>query len=460
MKALAVKLAQHSAFLKRMYRRVFSITEIAENGTLQWLFGASLFYFFITFDAWIMSSRATVENAANAICWPHYQDCGWLYFLSNLPNGYSHTTFYMVLYAAMLAVVYCMWKKYWDSAHALVLLLFVWKFFVGFVLSYGVLGMYDYYHLIFTAALLFIPHKEYFIKLLFVVLYFVSATIKFHPSWVLGTYFSTLQAGLPLIPDALMPLATNSVIFEQVVGCWFLLSRNKILQRIALIYFTVFHLYSGIFVLYNYPSATLPLLLILFGPMYRYQRPPVDIRSILGWVFVIVIFLFQIPSWMGSIDATRLTVGNNRYGMWMFDANHQCVTTIKYHYRPDIKFTPESSTMPSCSDFECVTKMDVYQENGAWVREVRRESAVSWKRCDPYEKWTIYKNQCAERYTRISMQLDHSINGEPFFRIIDVPNVCTLQYNLFGSNSWIATPPDAPAIGIPVKNVYRYRGQQ
>src|SRR6185295_19464735 len=94
--------------------------------------------------------------------------------------------------------------------------------------------------------------------------------------WVLGTYFSTLRTGLPLVPPLLVPFATNLVIFCEVIGCWFLLSRNLILQRGAVVFFTFFHLYSIILIYYMFPAVMLPALLILFGPLYSHTKMPFD----------------------------------------------------------------------------------------------------------------------------------------------------------------------------------------
>src|SRR6202044_4248154 len=98
----------------------------------------------------------------------------------------------------------------------------------------------------------------------------------------------------PLIPRELIPLATNIVIFMQVVGAWFLLSSRRLLQRTALAFFICFHLYSGIFVAYLYPSISLPLLIILFGPMYRYQLPPRSKLAIAGWIFMALLLVWQL----------------------------------------------------------------------------------------------------------------------------------------------------------------------
>ena len=445
-----------------LYRRIFSIHEIEESRTLQWLFGAVLLYFFLTFSQWVHSTMVAVERTREAVCWPYFQNCTDLFFLSNLPHGYSQTTFYMALFAIMLTIVYLMWKKQWVAAHALLLLLFIWKCFVGYVLSYDIMGMYDEYHLVITAALLFTAHKEYFAKLAFVLMYFLSATVKFHPGWILGTYFTSLELGVPLLPSVLTALITNSVILMQVVGCWFLLSRHKMLQRGALLYFVIFHLYSGVLVLYNYPTATLPVILILFGPLYTFQRPPISWKALAGWVLVGLLFLSQVPSWINDVDTSKITIANNRFGMWMFDSNHQCVTELSYYYKKGVRLEKSSSEVAagsSCGAFECVTKTATYLEDGAWVRDVRRESPVSWRRCDPHERWRTQKNLCGGNIERIAMTLDHSINGSPFYRIIDEQNICTLEYELFGPNPWIKSPPEARAVGIPVKNVYRYPGQ-
>lgn len=446
------------------YRRIFHIEEIENSTVLKWMFGALLFFFFLTFNSWIGSNLTTVETAQRgaAVCWPYFQDCWKLYFLHALPYGYSQTTFYMGLYGLMLLIVYFMWKQKWVYAHLLMVVLFLWKVFVGFVLSYLIQGPYDYYHLILTAVLLFFPFKEYFLKLVFVLLYFLSATTKIDPTWVLGTYFTTLKTGLPIFPTFLTPLFTNFVIFMQIVGAWFLLSRTVVLQRLVLIFFVIFHLYSGIFVLYHYPSIALLPLLILFGPLYTYTQPPTSRTSLPSWLFIGAVMLFQIPGFLIPLPGDRrLTLEGNRYGMFMFEANHECVATIRT-YRNDIplpeKETISTSTLSSCSGFYCLTETKQYAEAGLAVDERRFESVSAWNRCDPYPYWARYHAQCARNpgIVRIAFTFDHSINGGPFYRIVDTPNICSLSYAPFSHNDWIKIPPFAPVIGYPLQNVYSY----
>jgi hypothetical protein len=459
---MAMKLIDFATWFQQLYRRVFRIEEFESSSILKWCFGAVLLFFFLSFAMWIGSTQTTIQTAATGapICWPYFQNCGDLYFLQSLPEGYSQSIFYMVLYAVILLIILCMWKGSWALAHMLLTLLFLWKAFVIFVLSYLIAGPYDYYHLAFSLILLFAPFKEFFLKILFVVLYFLSALTKVDSTWILGTYFTTLQTGLPLFPDSLTPLFTNLVMLMQMIGAWFLLSRNWFLQRASLIFFVVFHLYSGIFVYYHYPSVSLPLLLILFGPMYRYTPIPFTWRALGGWVIVASLFVFQAPPLFIEGDR-RLTLEGNRYGMFMFEANHQCVATNRTYIDvgdTSIRETHREVTPGSpCGGQTCVAAQHTYEEDGFLVREERRETGAAWNRCDPYVEWIRLKARCDNpAVEKVSLAFDHSINGGPFYRIVDEDDICGLTYKSFEHNAWIKLPPEAPIIGYPVKDEYRY----
>lgn len=446
------------------YNRLFGLEEIRNSALLQWSYGAVLFFFFLTFEHWIGSTLTTVETAGRgvAVCWPYFQDCWKLYFLHALPAGYSQSVWYMGLYGATLGAAYAAIRGRWTAAHALMVLLLCWKVFVGFVLSYLIMGPYDYYHVIFAIILLFLPYKEYFLKLSVVLLYVLSATTKLDQTWILGSYFSTLQTGLPLFPQALIPLFTNLVIGMQIAFSWFLLGKNLLLQRAVLLFFITFHLYSGVFVFYHYPSVILPLLLILFGPYYRYARPPVSRKSIASWVFICAVIAFQIPGFVIPLPGDRrMSLEGNRYGMFMFEANHQCVATITT-YRTDTHSlgTPQKpliQNMFSCAGFFCTTQKQEYQQGTTSVYTTRVESSVAWNRCDPYIFWSQYHRQCAlnSGIARVALTFDHSINGGPFYRIVDATNVCDLSYAPFSHNDWIAAPPHAPIVGYPVKDIFK-----
>ena len=411
------------------YKRIFSISEIEESLVLKWVFGATLLTFFITFASWIRSSALTVEGYLQNthLCWPWFKSCGEWYFLQALPHGYSQATLYMLFFGIMLLVAYYMWKEQWVFAHMLMVVLFLWKFFVMFFYSGSFSANFDYYHIIFALILLFIPLKVFFLKLSVVVLYFLAVTIKFDDTWILGTYFTSLETGLPIFPDSITPLITGIVIFMQTVGVWFLLSSNKLLQRIALVYFVIFHLYSGILVEYRYPATVLPTLLILFGPLYTQTKVPLVKKALFGWIFIALLFIFQFISVVIPGDE-RLTLEGNNYGLYMFEANHQCISVIEPHYA------------------------DGHSES------FKRESANARSRCNPYNWWFRQQENCKRDTAaeRISWTFDHSVNGGPFYRIVNVENVCELEYQAFRHNDWINTPEEgAPIVGWPVENYYR-----
>jgi hypothetical protein len=436
------------------YKKIFSIEEIENQPVVQWMFGASLFYFFVSYSWWISRDTATLETAQSggAICWPYFQDCAHLYFLSAFPYGYTQSAFYMLLYTVMCLIVYCMWKREWVYAHLLLALLLIWKLFVIFLVSFLQAGPYDYYHIVLTSVLLFAAHKEFFLKLSFVFMYFMSVTVKFTDGWILGTYFSSMRSGLPLFPEWSTIFLTNFVIFIQIIDSWFLMSRNWFLQKISFVIAAAFHIYSGVLVGYNYPSVALPAVLILFGPMYRFTRTPFTRKAAVGWVIIGLLALFQLLGFVVSPNRF-MTLEGHRYGMFMFEANHQCLGTLKT-YRSEPAARAFWSGL-DCSGLYCTTETSVQTENGQTVRTRKFESAAAWNRCDPYEIWARAKSACTDAgVERIALQFDHSINGGPFYRIVDEANICVLEYKPFSHNSWIKVPPEAPLVGYPVQNFY------
>lgn len=444
--------------VRQAYRHIFSIHEIEQQPILQWMLGASILFSFTIFEDWIGWQDITVETAQSgrAVCWPYFQNCYEYFFLHALPYGYSQTIFYMCLYAILITIVWSMWRKHWTLAHALVFLIFVWEFMVNYLLSYRDTAPYSHYHLILTAVLLFAAEKEFFLKLSFVWMYFMASTTKLDSTWVLGTYFTALKSGIAIFPQWSIALLTNLVIFMQIVGAWFLLSKRLIVQRAVLAYFAFFHWFSGVYVLYQYPTVSLPSLLILFGPMYRHTPIPFSKKTIIGWAIIAIVGGFQLLGFIAPGDR-RLTLEGNKFGMFMFEANHQCIATVRVHTKKTDPLVAEPG-LGQCNGLYCITKVTSHKEGNLLVRETRYESASSWNRCYPYMWWSTLHRRCALNpdVQKVSFRMDHSINGGPFYRIVDEENMCDLTYTTLGPNTWIKSPPEAKIVGYPVQNVYRY----
>lgn len=414
--------------MMRIYRRFFSVAEIENSLALKWVFGSLLLSHVITFFVWFYSEVITVEayEAGTHTCPPYWQSCGEWYFLHLPPAGYSQPLLYMVFFALALATVHLMLRGRWAHAHVAMLPLMLWHAIGILFLSETYATNYQHYLLVFSIIFFFFPHKEFFLKVAVVLLYFLSTAVKVHETWILGTYFSALKAGLPLFPKWSIPIWTNLVIFMEMVAAWWLLSKPGWQQRSVLVFFVVFHLYSGLLVGYRYPTIVLPLLYLLFGVFYRYQPIPFDRKAIVGWTFIVLLCGVQSISHFIPGDE-KLTLEGNKYGQYMFEANHQCVSSIMIHY-----------------------------ENGE-TEDLRIENPNAIVRCNPYNTWFRLNQFCrvTPAIERITWTFDHSINGGPFYRIVDTENACALPYHAFGRNEWIKTEKNQPpVVGYPVENIY------
>ena len=137
----------------------------------------------------------------------------------------------------------------------------------------------------------------------------------------------------------------------------------------------------------------------------------------------------------------------------MFEANHQCVANVRIFETGETVASTTSNTL-SCSSFYCQVETRTYMAGREVVEDTKYESAGAWSRCDVYSWWANLTEKCRERpqINRIAFTFDHSINGGPFYRIVDTVDICTLTYLPFVHNSWIHTSKDAPVIGFPVQN--------
>lgn len=400
--------------------------EFEHNKVLQFALGALIFNYFIIFSGWITRSTASLEAITykTYVCPAYFQSCADWYFLSSLPYGYSQSIFYMGMFALLLWAIYLLTERKWHEVQLVLIVPFLWHSLTIFFLSALKGGNYEYYVFLFGVILLFLPHKEFFLKLSLVLLYSLSVVAKIHPSWITGGYFTSLYQGLPLFPDWSIPFFTNFVMLMELVGAWFLFSKNQIVQRAVLIFFILFHLYSGILVGYRYPATVLPMLLICFGPWFRHIPVPLNKRSIAGWCIVFSLLCIQfIPRAIPGDE--KLTLEGNYYGLYMFEANHQCISSVTFHSKNEESLASVSA------------------------------SAVARNRCDPYFHMFRLQQRCDDSIDRIEWQFDHSINGEPFLRIVDEINVCDLTYKPFSHNNWIKTHADNPEIiGLPVQNFF------
>lgn len=419
-----------------MYKRLFNIEELENSKLLQFLYYAVIFSFFVTFYGWISRDVGSISSIAQNtyICPPYFTSCYKLFFYQILPYGYSQSFFYVILYVILLYGALSAYKKDWVSAHKALLVTFSWKFIWVFFLSYSVAGNFDYYDMGFAFVLLFLQNKAYFAKLMFVWFYFLASTIKIHEGWIFGTYLTSLITGAPFFSNKLTPFFTNIVIVMQIVGSWFLFSKNKILQRLSFLYFSMFHIYSGILVNLRYIAISIPALYILFANDKHidedadkpFEVKKVDRSTVFGYTFMFSILAFQMIAYYIPGDQKK-TLEGNYYGLYMFEANHQCISTATFYFK-----------------------------DGREPLVRTRENHLANNRCDAYRYYFALHNLCKDSsFNKISWTFDHSINGHKYERMVDEENVCTLTYSPLAHNKWIKMDREASTINTPVyKNGY------
>lgn len=411
--------------IEERYKKLFSLNEINNDVAVR-LFGAAvLLGFLVTFKNWegSLATTVTAVESGRAVCWPFFQGCYDWFFMDGRPFGYTQNTIFMLMLGVIFLSAYGLLAQRYVLAHVCIFILFLWKFYLT-SLNYSYSPNYDYYHTAFTLVFLFLPHKRFFGSLAVVFFYFLSTATKIHESWTLGGYFTPMVTDLPIFPDGTTMLWTNLIIFMEMIAAWFLFSKNKYIQRTVFVFFVTFHLYSGTLVGYHYPTIVTPSLIIFFGPLFKpFDRVPLDVRSLPGWTLCLGLFCAQMISHTIPGDE-KLTMEGNFYGLYMFEANHQCSVRI-------------------------------LDEKGGAIFSTDSNSAR--QRCDPYRHWfRAKKRYCYEgSEEKIAMKMTHSINGGPFYLIVDEPDICVLKYKPFEHNEWIKTEDEAKPTARPRKNYYR-----
>lgn len=412
--------------LSQCYASCVSLAEIYASRTLQYVAGSFILSYFMVFHDWNNAPHFVVNAVLSGmhICWPYFQSCGDYAFLYAPPLGYSHTAWSGGLLLIALYAAWSLLRGHMQNMHYALTVLWAWHAVTALVFTLDGTGTFDYYLVILGAIFLFLPHKEFFLKLHIVLFYVLSTTTKINEGWILGTYFSSLSLGMPFFPDELIPLLVNTVIIMEIVGAWFLLGNRGLVHKVVFIFFLAFHFFSSIFVWYRFPVIVIPLLFILFGPLYKREYPPLTTNAIAGWLIALSCIALQSVSILIPGNAS-LTQEGLRYGMYMFDANHQCVSRAVVHRQDGTSY------------------------------EMVDMSVSSRMRCDPYVYLSIIGRRCGPQVSHIEWTFDHSINGAPFLRIVDERNVCILSYAPFARNAWIRTEYDAPQIiGYPLENWY------
>ncbi len=400
--------------------RATSVQEINNSKILQNLFWALWLGSFICFYNW---SDENFGAKNMGLCWPHFQDCNFLRFFDAFPQSYESVLFYTLIFVALSFQAFWMSQKKWHKAVFVASLVLVWQIYAFFFLSYSIPANYEYFHMSLSIVFLWSSHKEYFCKRVLILLYVLSVTLKWQESWTLATYFSPLTLGLPFFSKEALPIATNFVILLETL-CPLLLTTGR-KQRVVFWALMVFHLYSIVLIGYRYPIHSMLPLWILFYPKQNHlsTQSSFGLKSSVGWLSLMFWFVWQLPHMYYS-DENKWDLRAYKYGVGMFEANHQCFSQIRVLYKDGHEELSEDT------------------------------SRAAQKRCQVYATFYFLKKQCQEdtNIERIEWLYAHSVNDSAMKKQVDTKNVCELNYNWPESNDWVIPFEEAEVLGYPYPN--------
>lgn len=407
------------------YYQLFAINEIEQKVRLQVFYWVALCL--CIFDLSGFSFRAQLPSEGGRRCWSFFQNCQDYFPFQGLPQSYSYTLWMGLLLTVILFAGLSAWQKKWTRAHMLLSLVMLWKFSFHFILVNTGNQNFEMFMQFPTLYFLFGRAKLAGIRLVWVACLFWAAQEKFHESWITGSYFSTLELGIPLIPRGWESWITNSVILFEIFFAFGLVSKKPGIRKFSFYSWTAFHLYSVSLVGFFYPVRCLGILWAAFYEPFEKEKPFNFIhfarpkRIVLA--FLLIFSLNLIPVLIPGDE--KFTFEGHSFGFFMFDANHQCYSQI------EIKDT-----------------------DGKILEKSERNANRSMSRCDPWIILTNIRNLCKKfPNTKAHWTLDHSMNGNPFYRIVDTADACALEYKPFARNSWIRDLTDNPTlVGYPFYN--------
>lgn len=411
--------------ISKLYSDFFSVEEIANSHLLKILYAALWLGFYVSLHVWFYRKYGLIENE---LCWPHLQDCYRFRLFEAYPKSYSGNLAYAVVYCFLILSAIFAYLKKWNLAHFSFLVIFLFKSYIFLFVTYSIPANFEHFNLLLCFFYLVFPNKLHFTRLSFILMYFSTALVKITDSWIVGTYFTSLELGMPYVNNNWVPFFSNLVILAEILFPWFFDSTNKIYRYGSLGFFIIFHVYSILFVGYHYPTFTLIPLLVLFCIKDRTYSVKISTNPksyLLGSMFLILLILINtLPKFISKDYA--ITTHWQKYGLSMIDFNYQCVskTTI---------FLKDKKTLK-----------DTYA------------SSKSMNRCGPYNQFQRLKHRCTtdNDIESISWKFYQSINGSPFYQIVNVENACLLNYNLIEKNDWIKLPDEgAEIVGYPAANI-------
>lgn len=197
----------------------------------------SLIHFF-TFSYWFFVGEVynQISKATPGFCQPFFQFCESLRF--GTPELWR-----WILVGYFIAGFFgsALWlRNSITLAYFYSFFILAFKFFI-YVQDYRLMGNFHYIHFIFIFIFLLVPRKLQLIPFAIVCVYLGAGILKLNNEWISGSALYGDLGPLKWIP---IQVATVYVIILELGFSLLLLSSKQRLQKIALIQFFIFHIYS------------------------------------------------------------------------------------------------------------------------------------------------------------------------------------------------------------------------
>jgi hypothetical protein len=406
------------------YEKLFHTEEIYKNKRLQVILSVilGLSLFDLSYISFVPKSRY-----GSLSCWSFFQKCHEIVPIPELPHSYFYTGLMAFLLGIHLFVAISCFKKKWLQAHFFLLMIMCYKFLFHFVLRDTGYQNFEFFMQIPAFVFLFSKDKILSLRWVWSSLYFFAASVKFHESWIAGTYFTSMNLGLPLVPLSLTVLVSQSVILFEIFFSFGLVSKNFFYRQISFWLWVLFHLYSVFLVGYFYPIRGLVYLFCFFYPLNKredFKPKGFNKRPALVTLFLVLFSLHFLP--LMKTQDTKFTFEGLGSSFFMFDSNHQCFIKTRYYDKDQNVLHSEKyyflDSRSRCSPWHALQRIQFL--------------------CEKLKAHSAY-------YTH-----DHSINGNPIYRMVDEKQACQLEYNFFGGNSWIKDlkNENISIVGYPYRN--------
>ncbi len=371
------------------------MNESISKSRLSELYFLFILGFILNFALWFAND--TLTDSVH-VCSRFIQNCDDFNPFKGFPHSWDTSLFYESIFLSLVLSVYCFLNGKQRIALNILIYPLAVEALLGFILYENTLIPCIYYN--FFPCLILVFSKDYKndLKWLVPLFYLLASWVKLDSGWLLGKQFSW-ALGLPLVPGYLL-LPVLWLFFFMELTSFALLLNSKRIHKFYLYFYYVAHLYAFIFTGYHFQLMALPLIYFVFQDQSKIHSPsPLFI--------VCAVYLVTVNILPHITDSNyKITGQGDSLSFDMVDANRQAISRIT-----------------------------IFEKDGASKTE--RKKYQGFTKQNPYKYWMQQKKLCTSTVERISWTFELSVNNDPYIKIVDVPDLCSLKFHPFFKNSWI-----------------------